>query len=775
MSDRTVSVTLKAQVSGYVSGMRTAAQATTSMVDNARRGVGNVAQQLAGMSRGAQLVGAVGAIAIGRQFVNAARDMNETVNKTSVVFGNASDAVVAWSKDSAKAMGISTQQAQEAAGTFGNLFSTMGIGQAASAQMSQQLVGLASDLASFNNADPTDTLNALRSGLVGEVEPLRKFGVNLSEVTLKQKALEMGLISTTNGTLPPAIRTQAAYALILEQTTTAQGDFARTADGLANSQRTLNAEWQNTQAQLGQELLPLVNAGTQALTGLLGVVNGMPGPVRDVGVGVGALAAAFLLLAPRAADAYDAFKQIEVASPGAAKGLSTVAKSAGLVTVALAALSAEKAGADWLRELGGATTKSGDQAATALYGISDAGQLTHDTFKALGATTADLNDMLTQTFDRSVWENVKQSTNILEHIGVSQDAVDEWDRFAKSADAGLSTLITQGGPAADAAKQLFGNLTDKMAAAGATTEQIAQAFPQVTAALNASKTAFTGVGDAASSAKTDIKSLKDMIDGLRGTQMSADEATANLEDAIDRATAAAKENGKAIGESTPKARANSQALRDLATAALDGVDAWNQNGASATAIKGKMQEARDAFVATATKMGMTKTEAEKLATAYGLIPKKVATEVTAYNGPALAAADAVKRRWMATVAYIGAHPAKYAGLAGAATGGYIGGYAGGGPVWGAGSATSDSIPAYLSNGEFVVNAAATSKHRALLESINGQGPGPVSRLSQPAGGGGGGGAFTVTAPVQLLLDSVAIWQGQLRLKRSRGGIELGLA
>lgn len=739
MSDRTVSVTLKAQVSGYVSGMRQAQAATTSMVDNARRGVGQAAQQLAGMSRGAQLVGAVGAVAIGRQFVNAARDMNETVNKTSVVFGDASDAVVAWSKDSAKAMGISTQQAQEAAGTFGNLFSTMGIGQAASAKMSQQLVGLASDLASFNNADPTDTLNALRSGLVGEVEPLRKFGVNLTEATLKQKALEMGLISTTNGTLPPAIRTQAAYALILEQTTNAQGDFARTADGLANSQRTLNAEWQNTQAQLGQELLPIVNAVTKTLTQGLGIVNAMPAPVRNVAIAVAALGAAFVVLAPRAVDAYDAFRRIGDVSPKTAAGIKGVSRAVGVATAVMAAAS-----------------------------------VANNTFSS---STIDVDDALAKLAANHATDQI--GTDIA-HIFGATTTMDDAAAAIDNVDGQLAKLVTSG-HAKEAAAQ-YDEMRRKFVAAGgdlaifdAHTRQYTGAVEDAKNATDPFSTSIDGVGSSAKDASTEVATLKDRIDGLRGTQMSADEATANLEDAIDKATAAAKENGKAIGESTPKARANSQALRDIATAALDGVDAWNQNGASADTIKGKVQEARDAFVKTAEQMGYTKTAAEKLATAFGLIPKKVATEVTAYNGPALAAADAVKRRWMATVAYIGAHPAKFSGLMGAASGGYVAGYAGGGAVWGAGSATSDSIPAYLSNGEFVVNAAATAKHRSLLESLNGQGPGPISRATQPVGAGGGGGSFTVTAPLQIVQDSAVMWQGLLRFKRSRGGIELGLA
>lgn len=737
MADRTVSVRLKAEVAGYVSGINKAADATRSLADDAKRHIGSVSRSLAGMSRGAQLVGAVGAIAIGRQFVNAASDLNETMNKTNVVFGHASASVTAWSKDSAKAMGMSQQQALESAATFGNLFAAMKIGQGPAAQMSQRLVALAGDLASFNNADPTETLQAIRSGLVGEVEPLRKFGVNLSEVTLRQKALEMGLVSTTTNTLPPAIRTQAAYALILEQTTTAQGDFTRTADGLANSQRTLTAEWQNTQAQLGQALLPTVNAVVKALNTGLGVVNALPEPVRLVAVAVGVAGAAFLLLAPRAVDAWDALKRIEEASPRTAAGIKGVGKAVAVLTGVLAVASIAN-------NTLSSSTISVDDALAKLAANHATDQLGTAIANFVGATTT-LND-----------------------AGAAIDGVDQ--KLADLVSNGYATL----------AAQQYDDMRKKFLAAGgdlaifdAHTKAYKAAVDQAKNATDPFAKSIDGVGESASGASTEVKSLKDQIDGLRGTQMSADEATANLESAIDRATASVKENGKAFSVTTEKGRANQAALRDLATAALDGVDAWVQNGASAKAVAGKTQEARDAFVRTAIQMGATKAQAEKLATAYGLVPKTVATTVTASAGPALAAADAVRRRWQSTVAYIAAHPAKYGAYLTAAKGGPVPAFAGGGAVSGPGSSTSDSIDARLSAGEYVVNAQAASRHRPLLDAMNYGGQRITS--SSPRAGGGGAESFTVTTPVQLLLDSVAVWQGQLRLKRSRGGIELGLA
>lgn len=190
--------------------------------------------------------------------IQAASALAESTSKVGVVFDDSAGKVKAFAETAAKSIGQSEQQALEAAGTFGNLFVAMGLGGDTAADMSVAMVKLASDLASFNNVEPDEALLALRAGLVGEQEPLRRFGVNLNEATLKAKALELGLIRSTKQALDPAAKAQAAYALIFEQTTTAQGDFARTQDGLANQQRTMNAQWTDAKAALGEGLLPLM-------------------------------------------------------------------------------------------------------------------------------------------------------------------------------------------------------------------------------------------------------------------------------------------------------------------------------------------------------------------------------------------------------------------------------------------------------------------------------------------------------------------------------------
>ena len=200
--------------------------------------------------------------------VNAASDMNETMSKANVVFGDSAKAVIDFTSTASTGLGMTQQSALEAAGTLGNLFVALKMGEGPAATMSIGLIKLASDLASFNNLDPTEVLEKLRSGLVGETEPLRSLGVNISEATVKAKALEMGL-GDVKGNLTEAEKATVRYALIMEQTTTAQGDFARTSDGLANSTRILKAQVVDMAAKFGAYLLPIATKIVKTFSGWL--------------------------------------------------------------------------------------------------------------------------------------------------------------------------------------------------------------------------------------------------------------------------------------------------------------------------------------------------------------------------------------------------------------------------------------------------------------------------------------------------------------------------
>jgi hypothetical protein len=211
---------------------------------------------------------AAGAFAVkfGKDAISAASDLNETIAKTGELFGDSTKEIEKFASSAATRLGQSKQQALDAAANFAIFGKSAGLAGDDLVQFSTGFTDLASDLASFNNTSPEDAINAIGSALRGEAEPLRRYGVLLNDASLRQAALELGIVSTTKNALTPQQKVLAAQQLIYEQTSVAQGDFARTSDGLANSQRILSAQIENVKTRIGTALLP---AATQ-LFGFIG-------------------------------------------------------------------------------------------------------------------------------------------------------------------------------------------------------------------------------------------------------------------------------------------------------------------------------------------------------------------------------------------------------------------------------------------------------------------------------------------------------------------------
>lgn len=246
--------------SGVASGVEKAKGSFKSLESSAQR----LGQTLQNVGKAMTVAVTIPMALMAKEAVMMASSYSESLNKINVVFEENAKVIEDWSKDAAKSLGMSQAAALEAAGTYGNLFTAQGMGTEQAADMSMALVQLAADLASFNNAAPEEVLLALRSGLSGEIEPLKKFGIAMNEAAMKAKAMEMGLGDNVQA-LTEAEKIQVRYAIILEQTAKAQGDFARTSTGLANQLRTLKANWGDTLKILGENLVPIVEKVLQQL------------------------------------------------------------------------------------------------------------------------------------------------------------------------------------------------------------------------------------------------------------------------------------------------------------------------------------------------------------------------------------------------------------------------------------------------------------------------------------------------------------------------------
>lgn len=199
-----------------------------------------------------------------KKSIDAATSLGEAVNATRAVFKSSAADVLAWSKTTADSMGISQRAALQAAAGFGNMLNSSGVAREESAKMSKQLVQLAADMGSLNDVDPGEMLVSLRSALAGESEPLRRYGVLISEAKVQTEGLRMGL-AKKGEQLNDTGKMLARYSLIMRESSAAHGDFANTADEPANAQRRLRAMLEQTAATIGTVFLPAFKSALRAV------------------------------------------------------------------------------------------------------------------------------------------------------------------------------------------------------------------------------------------------------------------------------------------------------------------------------------------------------------------------------------------------------------------------------------------------------------------------------------------------------------------------------
>ena len=229
--------------------------------------------------------------AFGLLSAKTASDAQELDSAFTETFDNLSGSMREWAQETGDAMGRSTQAMQQMANTFGIFFNQAAPTRKEAAEMSKTFTVLAQDLSSFYNVSGDVALQKLRSGLSGESEPLRDFGVFLTEATVAAKAMEMGLTGVGDE-LTEQEKILARYQLILESTRDAQGDVARTSDGAANQWRSFTEALEELQVGIGQKLLPLLTPLVNGMTKVVNGFNNLPSGVQTAIVAVGAMMAA---------------------------------------------------------------------------------------------------------------------------------------------------------------------------------------------------------------------------------------------------------------------------------------------------------------------------------------------------------------------------------------------------------------------------------------------------------------------------------------------------
>ena len=295
-------------------------------------------KQLATVGRTMSMALTLPLVAAGAFAFKAASDLDESMSKVNVVFEDSADTIQKWARDAAQNMGMARQQALEAAGTFGNFFRAMGTSIPDATRMSKSLVQLAADLASFNNANPEEVLLALRAGLAGEAEPLRKFGVSLSAARVEAEGLAQGLDKTYQE-MTAAEKAALAYEIILKDTTLAQGDFDRTSGGAANQMRIMRAELTDAAAEIGAILLPVIVKLIGHVRDLTRWFSGLSPGVQTATIAFGAFLAALGPVLAVVGNLMKAMSALVTAYGAIGNGIILMLPKLGAATAAFMALS----------------------------------------------------------------------------------------------------------------------------------------------------------------------------------------------------------------------------------------------------------------------------------------------------------------------------------------------------------------------------------------------------------------------------------------------------
>lgn len=242
---------------------------------------------------------------------NMASDLEESMNKVTVCFGDSTKSVVDFAETSLKSYGISKQAALDMTATWGDMATSMGLTQEEASKMAIKIAGLTGDISSFKNVRTDISKTALTGIFTGETESLKQLGYVMTQANLEAYALEKGMLKApktsakyeeasinlkiaqenllkvtekygakslqtekammrvTNAEtklvkasnkglrdLSQKEQVQLRYNYILEKSKNAHGDFARTSQGMANSSRTLGETIKELGTNIGTVVLP---------------------------------------------------------------------------------------------------------------------------------------------------------------------------------------------------------------------------------------------------------------------------------------------------------------------------------------------------------------------------------------------------------------------------------------------------------------------------------------------------------------------------------------
>jgi hypothetical protein len=311
----------------------------------------------------------------GNDAIALASDLQEVQNVVDVTFGDGAAQIESWAKSAQSQFGLTEIQAKRFTSTLGAMMKSSGLAGPEIVNMSTDLAGLAADMASFYNLDFDTAFQKIRSGISGETEPLKQLGINMSVANLEAYALTQGITKAFDQ-MSQGEQTMLRYQYLMQATADAQGDFARTADGYANSQRRIQTAIDSIKTSAGTLLMDVIEPVTSGIADMLLELTKVPertvlDEISDVGKDATKKTAEIEATAQKARELVNVLNEID------ASGLTTAASAVDTFSQKAKALdgSEQEQWSTLLNTLNGAdTTKGvfGENAAERITAMSEA-------------------------------------------------------------------------------------------------------------------------------------------------------------------------------------------------------------------------------------------------------------------------------------------------------------------------------------------------------------------------------------------------------------------
>lgn len=388
--------TLSAKVTGDASSYEKTMKRVQTITENFDSKVNKMAHGMVSVGGKLTLGLTAPLVVAAKQMVSSASDYQENLNKIDVAFGKSGKAVTKWAKNAKKQFGMSNNEALESTALFGDMATAMGITEKKAADMAMTLAGLAGDMASFKNIDVAQAMTALKGVFTGETESLKQLGIIMTQTNLEEFASKIG---KNYKEMSQAEKVQLRYNYVLSAGKNSMGDYARTADGTANTLRTFKKSVEDLLTVFGANLLPSVTKIVGKMTEMVDSLASASPETQKTVLAVGGLAAG---LGP----AIGAMGQMFLASQGLSSVFASMKGKIAQIPLGLQLMktTAVGAGKDF-KNLGGAIIKplTDSKIGQAAKGIAG-------TFKDTGTVVGQYCGLLGKQIDGSMGNIFSKTT-----------------------------------------------------------------------------------------------------------------------------------------------------------------------------------------------------------------------------------------------------------------------------------------------------------------------------------------------------------------------------